>query len=128
MAAPAGKTGYDWFRYPQDWKVVRETHVGRWLSEVEFRLPDGSRYLWNARRNHKHFPAQPLDEGYEPRVWVAKWSSVLWVPSSMTWWISWTFIVGSIFFMVGTGPGANAFSATWLIVVPLIGSVLYTVG
>lgn len=81
---------------PAGWRILERAGLGRFVSRVVYRRPDGSTVEWTSRRARKGLGIGPLDAtpaaGRRP------------VPAR-TWWIAILFSVGSCCFALGSLPG-----------------------
>lgn len=91
-------------QYPEEWQKETVEGAGPFISRVKYRLPDGSRYVWEARRHRKrrgpNYPsgraADSLDAAAESRRAGLQW--LVWAPHRITWWVGVSFSIGSAAF------------------------------
>ena len=95
---------------PADWEVVEVRGAAGLDTRVVYRLPDGSHYVWEARRHRKGRGAeQPAGEAarrnhpaaesrHGPRLWV-------WAPHRITWWLGVVFSIGCALFTLAALTG-----------------------
>ena len=99
---------------PKDWHRVASRGFGPFVTREVFRLPDGSRLLWDSRWHRKHAGRVPG-------------GSTWWAPSALGWWMGVLFAVGSICFALGSFPPyATAVGVTPDNVTFFIGSIFFT--
>lgn len=94
-------------RHPADWEVVDARGVGPFTSQTTYRLPDGSRYVWEARRHRKgRGPRVPSGQAADradraPQARIAGGGLWVWAPNRISWWVAIAFGVASALFVVG---------------------------
>ena len=99
---------------PKDWHRVASCGFGPFVTREVYRLPDGSRLLWDSRWHRKH-------AGRVPR------GSTWWAPSALGWWMGVLFAVGSVCFALGSFPPyATAVGVTPDNITFFIGSIFFT--
>jgi hypothetical protein len=107
-----GRRSY--LQVPDDWKVVEQRHVGRFVTRETFARPDGTLFHWSSRAHRK-------------RGRGATTGSTWWAPRAIAWWIAVLFIIGSLCFAIGPLPfylswvGYKVDTATFF-----IGSLFFT--
>src|ERR1700689_1932452 len=74
---------------PEGWRRQDSRGFGPFVTREVFRLPDGTRLLWDARWHRKHAGRVPG-------------GSTWWAPFAMDWWMGVLFAVGSICFTLGS--------------------------
>ncbi|WP_309398316.1 hypothetical protein [Cerasicoccus maritimus] len=137
--------------FPAHWEHVATHRVGRFITRVIHRLPDGGLHVWTSRRHRKRRGAviqdsagalsQVASHEHVGQVNAASksvrqhfrlWG---WRVESLSWWIGLIFIIGSICFVVGTVPTAYPGVLDWFGLQPynyalvcFIGSVWFTIG
>ena len=125
-------------QYPADWEVVEVRGAAGLETRVVYRLPDGSHYVWEARRHRKgRGPERPSGEADRrsypsaehrggPRLWV-------WAPDRITWWLGVVFSIGCALFTLAAlagllpqtfgGQTASRLLAAWS---EWVGALLFT--
>ena len=99
---------------PEGWRRLGSRGFGPFVTRQVFRLPDGSRLLWDSRWHRKH--AGRVPDG-----------STWWAPFAMAWWMGVLFAIGSICFALGSFPPyATAVGATPDNITYFIGSIFFT--
>jgi hypothetical protein len=99
---------------PQGWHRLTSRGFGPFVTREVYRLPDGTRLLWDSRWHRKHAGLVPG-------------GSTWWAPFAMAWWIGVLFAVGSVCFALGSFPpfvtevGATPDNITYF-----IGSLFFT--
>ena len=99
---------------PQGWRRVASRGFGPFVTREVYRLPDGTRSLWDSRWHRKHAGRVPG-------------GSTWWAPFAMAWWIGVLFAIGSVCFALGSFPpyvttvGATPDNVTYF-----IGSIFFT--
>ncbi len=89
---------------------------GPFVTREVFRLPDGTRLLWDSRWHRKHAGRVPG-------------GSTWWAPSALAWWMGVLFAVGSICFALGSFPPyATAVGTTPDNITFFVGSIFFTDG
>lgn len=92
---------------PNDWELVESDGVGPFETRMVYRLPDGSEYVWESRRNRKgrgpkEASGQAADSATSTRESRKKnpWLE-FWAPHRISWWVAILFFVGSALFILG---------------------------
>jgi hypothetical protein len=99
---------------PEGWRRQDSRGFGPFVTREVFRLPDGTRLLWDARWHRKH--AGRVSGG-----------STWWAPFAMDWWMGVLFAVGSICFALGSFPlYATAVGTTPDNITFFAGSIFFT--
>jgi hypothetical protein len=99
---------------PKGWRRVASDGFGPFVTREVYRLPDGSRLVWDSRWHRKHAGRVPG-------------GSTWWAPFAMAWWIGVLFAIGSICFALGSFPPyATALGATPDNLTYFIGSIFFT--
>jgi hypothetical protein len=99
---------------PKDWQRVASRGFGPFVTREVYRLPDGSRLLWDSRWHRKHAGRVPG-------------GSTWWAPSALGWWMGVLFAVGSVCFALGSFPPyATAVGVTPDNITFFIGSIFFT--
>jgi YrhK-like protein len=99
---------------PEGWHRVASGGFGPFVTREVFRLPDGSRLLWDSRWHRKHAGRVPG-------------GSTWWAPSAQGWWMGVLFAVGSVCFALGSFPPyATALGVTPDNITFFIGSIFFT--
>ena len=92
---------------PNDWELVESDGVGPFETRMVYRLPDGSEYVWESRRNRKGRGAKEASnqateaatftqESRKENPWLE-----LWAPHRISWWVAVLFFAGSALFILG---------------------------
>lgn len=133
------RTSSNRFEYPREWQEEATGGAGPFVSRVTYRLPDDSRYVWEARRHRKGLgPGQTSgraagtgDTASESRGHGLRW--LVWAPQRITWWVGVTFSLGSAAFTVAVlqslypGLFGSAHAAELVIaVLEWIGALIFT--
>ena len=99
---------------PEGWRRQDSRGFGPFVTREVFRLPDGTRLLWDARWHRKHAGRVPG-------------GSTWWAPFAMDWWMGVLFAVGSICFALGSFPlYVTAVGATPDDITFFVGSIFFT--
>ena len=99
---------------PVGWHRVASRGFGPFVTREVFRLPDGSRLVWDSRWHRKH-------------AGRAVAGSTWWAPSALGWWMGVLFAVGSVCFALGSFPPyATAVGVTPDNITFFIGSIFFT--
>ena len=99
---------------PEGWRRLGSRGFGPFVTGEVFRLPDGTRQLWDSHWHRKH------------AGWVTG-GSTWWAPFAMAWWIGVLFALGSICFALGSFPPyATTVGATPDNITYFIGSIFFT--
>ena len=99
---------------PEGWRRLGSRGFGPFVTREVFRLPDGTRLLWDSRWHRKHAGRVPG-------------GSTWWAPFAMAWWMGVLFAIGSICFALGSFPPyATAVGATPDNITYFIGSIFFT--
>jgi len=99
---------------PESWQRQDSRGFGPFVTREVFRLPDGSRQLWDSRWHRKHAGRVPG-------------GSTWWAPFALAWWMGVLFAVGSICFALGSFPPyVTAVGATPDNLTFFIGSIFFT--
>ena len=80
-------------------------HVGPFITRVEFRLPDGTPWVWTSRQHRYRGEVRALPEEAVGRASRARWWMKVRQVVRITWWISLLFIIGSTCFAVASFAG-----------------------
>jgi hypothetical protein len=92
-----------WVHVPSTWAVEAREHVGPFVTREVYRLPDGTRRLWNSREHRK------ARRG------------------TLGWWIAILFMAGSLLFALGSFPPyAGAVDIRIVGVTFFVGSLFFT--
>jgi hypothetical protein len=99
---------------PEGWQRLRGRGFGPFVTSEPYRLPDGSRMLWDSRWHRKHAGRVPG-------------GSTWWAPSALAWWMGVLFAVGSVCFALGSFPPyVTAVGATPDNITFFVGSIFFT--
>jgi YrhK-like protein len=99
---------------PKGWHRVASRGFGPFVTREVYRLPDGTRLLWDSRWHRKHAGRVPG-------------GSTWWAPSAVGWWMGVLFAVGSVCFALGSFPPyATAVGVTPDNITFFIGSIFFT--
>jgi hypothetical protein len=99
---------------PKDWHRVASRGFGPFVTREVYRLPDGSRLLWDSRWHRKHAGRVPG-------------GSTWWAPSALGWWMGVLFAVGSVCFALGSFPPyATTVGVTPDNITFFVGSIFFT--
>ena len=99
---------------PEGWHRLTSRGFGPFVTREVYRLPDGSRVLWDSRWHRKHAGRVPG-------------GSTWWAPFAMAWWIGVLFAIGSVCFALGSFPPyVTAVGATPDNITYFIGSIFFT--
>jgi hypothetical protein len=99
---------------PEGWRRQGSRGFGPFVTREVFRLPDGTRLLWDARWHRKHAGRVPG-------------GSTWWAPFAMDWWMGILFAIGSICFALGAFPlYATAVGVTPDNITFFVGSIFFT--
>jgi YrhK-like protein len=99
---------------PKGWDRVASRGFGPFVTREVYRLPDGTRLLWDSRWHRKHAGRVPG-------------GSTWWAPSALGWWMGVLFAVGSVCFALGSFPPyATAVGVTPDNITFFIGSIFFT--
>jgi YrhK-like protein len=99
---------------PNSWHRVASRGFGPFVTREVYRLPDGTRLLWDSRWHRKHAGRVPG-------------GSTWWAPSALAWWMGVLFAIGSICFALGSFPPyATAVGVTPDNITFFIGSIFFT--
>jgi hypothetical protein len=99
---------------PAGWKRLESRGLGPFVTREAYRLPDGTRRLWDSRWHRKH--AGRVAGG-----------STWWAPFAMAWWMGVLFAIGSICFALGSFPPyATAVGVTPDNITYFVGSIFFT--
>ena len=99
---------------PEGWRRLGSRGFGPFVTREAYRLPDGTRLLWDSRWHRKHAGRVPG-------------GSTWWAPFAMAWWMGVLFAIGSVCFALGSFPPyATAVGATPDNITYFIGSIFFT--
>src|ERR1700685_3881216 len=99
---------------PKGWDRVASRGFGPFVTREVYRLPDGTRLLWDSRWHRKHAGRVPG-------------GSTWWAPSALDGWMGVLFAVGSVCFALGSFPPyATAVGVTPDNITFFIGSIFFT--
>jgi hypothetical protein len=99
---------------PEGWRRTGSRGFGPFVTREVYRLPDGTRQLWDSRWHRKHAGRVPG-------------GSTWWAPFAITWWMGVLFAVGSVCFALGSFPPyVTAVGATPDNVTYFVGSLFFT--
>ncbi len=99
---------------PEGWRRLGSRGFGPFVTREVYRLPDGTRQLWDSRWHRKHAGRVPG-------------GSTWWAPFAMTWWMGVLFAVGSVCFALGSFPPyVTAVGATPDNITYFVGSIFFT--
>lgn len=131
---PEKRTESYYVKVPGDWEVVESSGVGPFETRIVYRLPDGSKYVWESRRHRKgHRPkgvsgqaADPVPASKKENPWLG-----VWAPHRISWWVAVLFFIGSALFILGAAvalfseiPGGAIFTG----VSYFAGALVFTTG
>ncbi len=119
MAGGAVSSRAPWRPVAEDESVER-VRFGPFLVREVVQRPDGSLLVYRSRRQRKGLP--PQVEGQAPAH-----RRVVWAPSSLGWWVSVLFMIGSFCFALGAVPGlSSVLSASVIGLIFFVGSIFFT--
>ena len=99
---------------PEGWRRQGSRGFGPFVTREVFRLPDGTRLLWDSRWHRKHAGRVPG-------------GSTWWAPFAMDWWMGILFAIGSVCFALGSFPlYATAVGVTPDNITFFVGSIFFT--
>lgn len=76
---------------PEGWLFLKSKGFGSFITQVEFKSPDGEIVIWDSRYHRKHHSNLERSPG---TTW--------WAPGSAGWWIGILFVIGSTLFALGS--------------------------
>ena len=122
---------------PDDWELVESDGVGPFETRMVYRLPDGSEYVWESRRNRKGRGAKKASgraaesatstqESRKENPWLE-----FWAPHRISWWVAVLYFVGSALFILGAMAALfpEAFSGSIVVSASYFaGALVFTIG
>ena len=122
---------------PNDWELIESNGVGPFQTQLVYQLPDGSKYVWESRRNRKgrgskDASGQAADsatstpESPQENPWLE-----FWAPHRISWWVAVLFFVGSALFILGAMAAlfSEVFSGSIVVSVTyFVGALVFTIG
>lgn len=126
----------DYINVPDDWELVEKEGAGPFETRMVYRLPDGSKYVWESRRHRKGrgakdasgqaaASAESAPESGKENPWLG-----VWAPHRISWWVVILFAAGSALFILGAAAALfpGAFGTIFTDVVYFVGALLFTIG
>ncbi len=87
-------------------RIERIHHIGPFVTRVDFRLPDGSPYVWTSRRHRWMGGVRAVSASERAgEIDRARWWLEVGMLARIGWWISTLFMVGSTCFVVASAAG-----------------------